>query len=475
MSALPGIIGLVIFLYLRPQEFVPGLSEWPLIHVSLAVAVLGLAHDVVERRTRLTPAPQLPWVAPFSVWCLLGLAYFRRDALLSQGTRVLTGLMIYLIMAHAVQRVRAFVMVVTTIFAIGLFVAYVGVDQGMSSFQCLVKNRLDTSAPVYPDGQECVPGQDDEDDDDDDALHGDLGRCVETGEPGVVYVCEHMGMLGTYSVGGGRVRYLGVLQDPNDLALATTLAVPFAFAFFEMRRSALRLALLVFTVGVVGAEVVYTKSRGGQVTFGAVLGAYFIKKYGWKHGVFVGAAMILPIAVLGGRSGDADSSTLERLGCACAGIKMFSSYPLTGVGYGQFTEHHPLTAHNAYILAAGELGVVGMGLFAFILYLSIKIPIVVLRYDMGADVDARTTKALAMAMLAALSGAAVGIFFLSWTYHYVLWIHIGLSGALYSLVRARYHDFECRLTFAEAWRIVLGYAVFLVVWTWYIRVRGAWE
>jgi hypothetical protein len=465
MSALPGIIGLVVFLYLRPQEFVPGLSEWPFIHVSLAVAVVGLAHDVAERRTRLAPAPQLPWVAIFLVWCLMGLAYRQPDGLLLHGTRVLTSVMIYLIMAHAVQRVRIFVTVVTTIFAIGLFVAYVGVDQGMSPFQCLVRDPLDTSAQAYPDGQACVPSQDEDDDDD------DLRRCP----PGVVYVCEHPGMLGTSSVGGGRVRYLGVLQDPNDLALATSLAVPFAFALFEIRRSALRLALLLFTVGVVGAEVVYTKSRGGQVTFGAVLGAYFIKKYGWKRGAFVGAAVILPIAVLGGRAGDAESSTLERLGCACAGIKMLLSYPITGVGCAQFTDHHYLTAHNAYILAAGELGVVGMSLFAFIVYLSLKIPIAVLRLDMGADVDASSTKALAMAMLAALGGGAVGIFFLSWTYHYVLWIHFGLSGALYSMVRTRYPSFACRLTFTEAWRLVLGYVVFLVLWTWYIRYRGAWE
>jgi hypothetical protein len=292
----------------------------------------------------------------------------------------------------------------------------------------------------------------------------------------MTYVCEHAGMLGTYSMGGGRVRYLGVLEDPNDLALATALALPFAFAFFEIRRSALRLLLLVLAVGVIGVEIVYTQSRGGQLTLAAVLGAYFVKKYGYKRGFVVGAALILPIALLGGRSdGDADSSTIQRLGCACAGIKMLVAYPITGVGYSRFTEEHPLTAHNAYILAAGELGLVGMSFFAFIVYLSVKIPVLVLRLDLGADDGARTTKALAMAVLAALGGGCVGIFFLSWTYHFVLWIHFGLSGALYSVVRARHPTFECRLTFKEGSGVVLGYCAFLVFWTWYVKYRGAWE
>ena len=334
----------------------------------------------------------------------------------------------------------------------------------MSSFQCLVQDPLNPSGRVYSDGRECSP----------DGAAG--AQCAVGGRPDVVYVCEHAGMLGTSSMGGGRVRYVGVLQDPNDFALATALAVPFAFAFFEIRRSPLRLLLLVFTVGVVAAEIVYTKSRGGQLTFGAVLGAYFLKKYGWRRGVFVGAVMIVPMALLGGRSDEtADSSTLERLGCACAGIKMLLSHLITGVGCGQFTEHHFLTAHNAYVLAAAELGIVGMTFFAFIVYLSIRIPIVVLRYDAGADDEARTTKAMAMAMLAALSGAAVGIFFLSWTYHYVLSIHIGLSGSLYSIVRARHPDFKCRSRSRRRGASCLAYIVFLVFWTYYIKRRGAWE
>ena len=50
-----------------------------------------------------------------------------------------------------------------------------------------------------------------------------------------------------------------------------------------------------------------------------------------------------------------------------------------------------------------------------------------------------------MALLAAFAGLVVGIFFLSFAYHYVLWIYIGLSGALYSAVRT--HDPSFRVRF----------------------------
>ena len=94
MLALPGIVGLVIFLYLRPQEFVPGLSELPFLHVSLGVCVLGIAYDVLMRRTLLAPTPQLRWVLLFAAWCLVGLAYFQPAALLSRGTSLLAAMAI---------------------------------------------------------------------------------------------------------------------------------------------------------------------------------------------------------------------------------------------------------------------------------------------------------------------------------------------------------------------------------------------
>ena len=49
------------------------------------------------------------------------------------------------------------------------------------------------------------------------------------------------------------------------------------------------------------------------------------------------------------------------------------------MGLGQFGEYHYLTAHNSYLLALAELGPIGMLLFSIVVYLSLKIPLGVLR------------------------------------------------------------------------------------------------
>jgi O-antigen ligase len=228
---------------------------------------------------------------------------------------------------------------------------------------------------------------------------------------------------------------------------------------------------------IVAMCVVFTQSRGGQLCFAAVLGAYFIRKFGWKRGVFVGALMAAPMLMMGGRAADAsaEESTFERLGCAAAGIKMFMSHPISGVGYTQFSEYHFLTAHNAYVLAAAELGVVGMWMFGCMMYLAIRVPLAVLNFEMPADDNSHSIKCVAMALVATFSGGAVGILFLSWTYHYVLWVHFGLSSALFAVVKRRFPAFSVRFPWRERLLIGAGYLAYIVFWAFYIRHKGAWD
>jgi hypothetical protein len=470
MSALPGIIGLIIFVYVRPQEFFEPLKDFNFLYIFLFLSLAGMANDVSKRRTVLMATPHLKYVIAFSVWCALTLV-IRKPAIVSQKiTGVLVCAILYTVIATGVQQVQGFFRLITFVFASGLFVAYVGADQGFSPFKCVVYNPADKNSNAFSDGRDCVMV------DDEGLPHDGTADCLASGQPGLPYQCERAGLLGTTSCGGGRVRYLGVLLDPNELSLATALAVPFAFAFLEIRRTFFRVALLLVTIVIVGLEIVYTQSRGGQITLGAVLGAYFIKKYGWKRGILVGACLAVPMLALGGRNDEsANESTLERLGCAAAGIKMLMAYPLTGVGYTEYTEYHFLTAHNAYVLAVGELGLPGMWLFGVLIFLAIKVPVSVLRFEMPETPDTIKIKALAMGMLAALIGGALGIFFLSWCYHFVLWIHLGMVGALYSCVKRQFPLYECKLTRKEGIRIFFGYVTYLVVWSFYIKSKGAWD
>jgi O-antigen ligase len=154
--------------------------------------------------------------------------------------------------------------------------------------------------------------------------------------------------------------------------------------------------------------------------------------------------------LLGGRSGEeATSSTNERLDCWAEALSIWRSHPLLGVGLGQFGEYNYMTAHNSYLLALSELGLPGMVLFSIVVWVSAKIPFSVFRLvapgsNATLEAGAPLARPWAMAMLAAFAGLGVGIFFLSFTYHYVLWIYIGLAGALYSAVRAHHPSFRVK-------------------------------
>jgi hypothetical protein len=343
--------------------------------------------------------------------------------------------------AHGVQTFRSLRAVSGAVLAMVVLVCGVGVHQALAPTGCVMLDGTSTGHMTggRADGRSCETVRD--------CYVGEL-------EPGAEYACEHVGLLGTTSVVGGRIRYRGVLQDPNELALAGSIGLPVAFAFGHVERgkgiARRSLAVLAFVLVLVCA--VYTGSRGGQLVFLVVLGAYFLKRFG-RAGLVLGAALGAPLLLLGGRSGaEASSSTMERLDCWAEAISIARSHPVIGVGLRQFGEYNDLTAHNSYLLTLSELGIPGMILFSVIVYVSAKIPIVVLREVTSDTVPegAPVARPWATAMMAAFAGLGVGIFFLSFAYHYVLWIYIGLAGALYMSVRTHLPKFRIRFGWGDA-------------------------
>jgi hypothetical protein len=451
MFAIPGIIGLIFFIYVRPQEAIEPLRAVPFLYVCFAAWLFGMLLDWRTGNVRLRATPQLPFVVAFCLYSgVVAVLMAPKEAIEPlMGLAICVAL--YVGIAHSVQSFRALGVVAATVLAVVLFVSAVGTEQGFSHTGCVVIDQSvpnDTASGEY-DGRPCTTAQ----------------SCYEgDAQPDAEYMCEKIGMLGTTSVGRGRVRYRGVLQDPNELALAAGIGLPLAFAVGAGRRRPLsRGLLLALSLLLVGACAVLTGSRGGQLVFLAALGVLFVKRFG-PLGLAVGGGLALPLLLLGGRSGaEAMSSTQARADCWAEALLMWKAHPLLGVGLGRFGHFHYMTAHNSYLLALAELGVPGMLLFMAILYISAKIPIEVLRrYPQGARDEraegARVARPWAIALLAAFAGLAVGIFFLSFTYHYVLWIYLGLSGALYSAVRAHDSTFRVRFGPTDAAAVLGGCA-----------------
>ena len=462
MFAIPGIIALVVFIYARPQEFFERLRVVPLLYLFVGLVLFGIVLDLRVGNSRLRATPQLPWVLLFFVWASFSVLVRAPGSALEHIIALSICVTLFMLLAHGVQSFRALHLVAAAVLAMVLFVCSVGAEQGFAETGCVVVDESVTgdSASGKPDGRACVTPRN--------CYDGDA-------EPGADYQCEKIGWFGTTSIGHGRVRYRGVLQDPNELALAGGVGLPLAFAFGQVGKGSFgRRALGVVSFALVLLCAVLTASRGGQLVFLAVLATYFVHRFG-VVGLLLGGVLALPLLLLGGRGGeDASSSTLERMDCWAEAISMWRSHPVLGVGLGQFTEHHYMTAHNSYLLALAELGFPGMLLFGAVLYSSAKIPVAALRHLRGAvapeiQAGAELIRAWAVALIAAFIGLAVGIFFLSFTYHYVLWIYLGLSGALYSAVRKHDSTFRVRLSGVDLALITLANVAIIVFVFFYTR------
>lgn len=431
MFALPGLLALVFFDYLRPQEYFSSLSGIPLLHVAAAAAVFGLVLDLRMGLSRREPAPHLILVVLLLGWCLVTLLLRARDQLGPRAQALIIPLLVYALVSHGVQSFRMLQVLCGFVLATSLVLAALGVVQGLAPWGChRVAARQGGLAYVY-DGRPCAEGIDRD-------CEGDAA------EPGAEYACEKVGLLGTSSI-RGRVRYRGSLQDPNELALTLGIAVPFAFALFDRRRTAARLLLVAVTIGLVGLCTYFTESRGGQLVFLTVLAVYLVRRMGARRGIALGVMLALPLLLFGGRSGgEADASTLERVEAWWVGLHLLTNSPVFGVGFGQFTDHHYLTAHNSPILVAAELGLPGFLLWSAIIYLGIKIPIQAMHLELP-----HVARAWALALLASTLGLLVGGMFLSFAYKDVFWIYVGLPGVLYHAIRGHAPDFRVRFGFRD--------------------------
>jgi O-antigen ligase len=456
MFSVPGIAALILLIYIKPQEFIPGLEGVPLLYAFLALAVFGLILDFRLGHAKFDPPPHWPYVLMFVPWCFVTYLFKAGGSgFVKAALELVIVTILFFTISSGVQTFRSFEVVMGTLLVASLFVTGVCLHQGFAPLGCAVQEGHSVES-IRPDGRPCNRAEE--------CSEGDA-------EPGATYQCERMGLFGTVSVGRGRVRYRGVLKDPNEVALACGAAMPALFARVERQSTLFRWGLLLIGFYAVAHTIIFTQSRGGLLVFLAVVGAYSVKKLGMK-GIVAGGILALPLLVLGGRSGDeASDSANERTEVMSAGMQMFQSDPIFGVGYDQFGNHHHLTAHNSYLLALSELGVFGLFLFFAIMYISFKICWKAMR-RYSASEEAKVAGTWSMGLLAAFCGVSIGSFFLSFTYHQVLWIYLGLSGALYAVVR--HHDASFKITVGLTEKLLLGAATlaFPVVLKLFLRLKG---
>jgi hypothetical protein len=421
------------------------------------VVAFGFVLDLRVKAIRPRGSPLFALLMALFVWSTITVVVKAPEAISQQLIMILTCMICFLAVSEGLQGLRSFGIAAGVLVLFSIALATIGVEQGLSPKTCYLRPTVtkgyDASLEIS-DGRHCDTGLD----------------CLQGGLPDAEYLCEHTGMLDTHSI-GGRVRYRGILEDPNELSWAINMAIPLAFAIYERRRTTRRLLVAIVTLVLGAACVIMTQSRSGQIGILAALGVYFIRRFGWK-GALIGGIAGLPLLLLGGRSGEgAESSSEERLNCWNEALSMWRDNPFMGVGKGQFTENYYLTAHNSFLLALAELGPIGLLLFTAALYYAVKITLQA-QSQFAGHPAAASVRGWSTALLASLAGLISSAIFLTLTFHAILWINLGLVGGLYAAIRVHEPSFEVKFGWKDLAIVAaldVGFVASIAV---YLRMKG---
>lgn len=270
---------------------------------------------------------------------------------------------------------------------------------------------------------------------------------------------EGVGWSGARVVEGGRITYIGIFNDPNDLALSFVMALPLLAHCFRSTDSTLAKAFWLCGIATLLYGIFLTNSRGGMLAAFALVAIQAYRRFGIP-GILAlctaGVALLLSLPTRLATEKAVDESAAGRVDAWYAGIQLLLRHPLFGVGQGNFTDHNGLTAHNSLVLAFAELGFAGYFLWLAFVGISFYMVWRITRTGTPPDdpaglppaVKAPASRAdwarhqdIAATYLSSMLGFFIAAFFLSRSYNILLVMFCGLSVALYQCTRRDWPGF----------------------------------
>jgi len=335
-SAYIGLLVALAWVYVRPDEFVPGLHHLHMQKLLVFIVLAAMFMRRGERKPILSPGAAQTWAllgilavvaasVPFAVW--KGAAFSTLDRLVRYSVYYFVALALVI----DIPRLRGYLW---TLIGASAFLAFAALHN-------------------YRTG--------------DVILSGELQRATGVN---------------------------AMFEDPNDLAAAMTMALPLAYYSIWGAKSLAGRLFALATVAALVFGVVLTGSRSGTVTVAAL--SLLILWRTPRRGLVAlcGAAMLIGfwfsaspqyrerILSIGkpGKEGQEDPSVVIRREAWAAGKQMFKEHPLIGVGAGNFPNawaqlytdelERPIwkNAHSIYYQLAGELGVVGIAAWGALVF-----------------------------------------------------------------------------------------------------------
>ncbi len=247
----------------------------------------------------------------------------------------------------------------------------------------------------------------------------------------------------------------GIYGNPNDLAFAIVLSLPFSLALMVRAKGMFRKGAWLFSMLLMVTALFLTASRAGFITL-VISGTVCLWHFGIKGKrpqLVVGAVMIVGLILLvaGGRlkdrffaiSGDVQTdvdqsaygSYEERRFLILKSLEGIEHYPILGVGVHGFPPYSTKwkEVHNSYLQIAVEGGIPVLILYLMFFARGFK-NLKILRRRR--DLDTETTLMVG-ALHSSLIGFLVGAFFAPEAYQFFPYFAVAYTSVIFAIVKER--------------------------------------
>lgn len=279
---------------------------------------------------------------------------------------------------------------------------------------------------------------------------------------GVLQSQSGIGWTGMPLVEDGRIQYVGIFSDPNDLGLLFIIALPMAL-YLSAQGGLLGLRRLFWlgAAAVMSYAIYLTNSRGAMLALAVLATVWLWQRRGVVVAGVFGIVGLSLMALLPSRLQQLDAeetSAAGRIDAWYAGWEMFTTQPLFGVGVGNFTDYNWLTAHNSFVLVLAETGFLGYTFWAAFVGYSFAMMYQLMQPQARNEsiplALQHELRRLGTTLFISLCGFFAAAFFLSRSYVITLYLLVGMAIALYRmseqvLVLPRFS------VFANTWRLPL--------------------
>ena len=208
-------------------------------------------------------------------------------------------------------------------------------------------------------------------------------------------------------------------------------------------------AVWALPIGVLLWAFELTRSRGGFLAMAAAVSVMLFNRLGWRRGLMV-VVLCCPILIpfLDARQTDFDLGNTNdtaqgRMEIWRDSMVLFHHEPIFGLGVDRLVQEVGLVAHNSFVQAFAETGLIGGTMFVGAIYVPIAILWQVRQRTRVLNDELMLWNT---SLLAICVGYAVGIFSLSRNYVVPTYLPAALATSYCGVIAARYPALESRLS-----------------------------